>query len=83
MIAELIEPLIHALVDNPSAVTVEEKVILAGKKVSIVVLAPKSDLGKLVGKNGTNAKAFRSLLSSLSGRHRCTYTLEIEEGGVP
>ena len=79
MVAELIEPIISALVDDPSSVSVTENVVLEGQKVVIVVLANKRDLGKLVGKEGANAKAIRTLLSSLSGRHRCTYSLEIAE----
>lgn len=79
MLAELIEPILRSLVDDPDSLEVHDQVIVPGKKVTLVVLAPKSDLGKLLGRNGANARAIRALLTSLSGRHRCTYSLVVDE----
>ena len=76
VIGELIRPIVEALVDRPNEVEILEHTIVEGKKLSLVVTVHPDDLGKLVGRKGVNARAFKSLLSSLSGKHRCTYTLD-------
>jgi len=76
MIKEIIEPVVKALVDHPEEVDIVEHTILEGKKVSVVVTVHPEDLGKVVGRRGGNANALRVLLSSLAGKHACTYTLD-------
>jgi predicted RNA-binding protein YlqC (UPF0109 family) len=39
----------------------------------------KSDLGKIIGKQGKTAKAIRTILSAASGKSRKHYRLEIVE----
>jgi uncharacterized protein len=39
----------------------------------------KTDMGKIIGKQGRNANAIRSILSAASGKTRKSYVLEIVE----
>ena len=69
-----------ALVDHPDKVDIVEMEILEGRKISVVVKLHQDDMGKVVGRRGTNANALRALLTSLGGKHSCTYTLDF--GGI-
>lgn len=68
---DLIEFIVHALVDHPDQVEVRE----AGGKLELRV-AP-DDLGKVIGRRGKTAKAMRSLLAAAGGGS--TRKLEIVE----
>ncbi len=54
----------RAVVDNPDEVT-----ILAtedGKDVKLVLSVAESDMGKVIGKNGKNAKAIRTVMKAVA-----------------
>ena len=72
---DLITKIAQALVDQPEHVSVVE---IEGSHNSVLELsAAKSDLGKIIGKNGRTAKAIRTVLSAASGKSRRRYRLEI------
>ena len=74
---ELIEYIAKALVDNPDQVKVSE---IEGEKTSIIELsAAKDDLGKVIGKQGRNARAMRTILSAASAKVKKRVVLEIVE----
>jgi predicted RNA-binding protein YlqC (UPF0109 family) len=74
---ELIEKIARALVDNPNEVVVSE---LKGRQSTIYELkVAKSDIGKIIGKNGGTVSAIRTILSGASGKARKRITLEILE----
>ena len=72
---DLIEYIAKSLVDDPSAVSVQE---VEGEKSTIIELrvAP-SDIGKVIGKYGRIAKALRTVLSATSNKDGKRYSLEI------
>ena len=72
---DLIEYIAKSLVDDPSAVSVQE---VEGEKSTIIELrvAP-SDIGKVIGKYGRIAKALRTVLSASATKSGKRYTLEI------
>ena len=75
MLKELIETMARALVDNPEQVKVSE---IEGGMTSIIELrVAKSDLGKVVGKQGRNVDAMRTILSAVSMKIRKRAILEI------
>jgi predicted RNA-binding protein YlqC (UPF0109 family) len=43
------------------------------------VRVAKTDLGKIIGKQGRTAKAIRTILSAAAGKSRKRYVLEIVE----
>jgi len=74
---DLIREIVQALVDQPEIVSVFE---IVGENTNILeVKVAKSDMGKVIGKQGRNAQALRTILSAASGRSRKRYILEIVE----
>ena len=60
---DLITYIAKALVDNPEAVEVSE---VEGEQTSVIELkVAKSDLGKVIGKQGRTARAMRTIFCSL------------------
>jgi predicted RNA-binding protein YlqC (UPF0109 family) len=74
---ELITYIAKALVDSPEAVEVSE---VEGEQTSVIELkVAKSDLGKVIGKQGRTARAMRTILSAASTKIRKRAVLEIIE----
>lgn len=74
---ELIETMIRALVDLPEQVRVSE---IVGEQTTVYELVvAKSDLGKVIGKEGRTAKALRTILTAASTKLRKRSVLEIVE----
>lgn len=74
---ELIEYIAKALVDNPDDVAVSE---VAGEVTSVIELrVAKTDLGKVIGKEGRTARAMRTLLTAASTKIKKRAVLEIIE----
>ncbi len=74
---ELIKRIIQALVDHPEQVAILE---IEGKQVTVLeVKAAKEDLGKIIGKQGRNAKAIRTILNAASAKAKKRTILEIVE----
>ena len=53
--------------------------IEGGQTVVLELSVAKSDMGKVIGKQGRNAQAIRTILSAASGKVRKRYVLEIVE----
>jgi predicted RNA-binding protein YlqC (UPF0109 family) len=61
---ELIERIVHAMVDNPEQVQID---VIVGSDTTIYeVRAAKNDLGKVIGKRGSHANAIRTILTAAS-----------------
>jgi uncharacterized protein len=74
---DLLIEIAKALVDNPEQVKVNE---VKGRSTTVLELSvAKEDLGKVIGKQGRNAQAIRTLLSSSAGKLRKNVVLEIIE----
>ena len=74
---ELIEYITKALVDIPEAVNVKE---VQGEQTTVIELkVDKSDLGKVIGKQGRTARALRTILTAASTKLRKRSVLEIIE----
>jgi len=74
---QLVEGIVHALVDEPGEVQLKEVV---GDHAHLLELrvAP-GDLGKVIGKGGAHASAIRTLMTAASGKEKKRYILEIIE----
>ncbi len=76
-VGDLVEAIVKAIVDEPSAVRVSE---VRGERVSVIeVEVARSDLGKLIGRAGATATAIRTLLAAAGGKSHRRYLLEIIE----
>jgi predicted RNA-binding protein YlqC (UPF0109 family) len=74
---DLIILLAKALVDNPDQVQVTE---VEGNQTTVLELkVAKEDLGKVIGKEGRNARAMRTILSAASAKLKKRTVLEIIE----
>jgi hypothetical protein len=74
---ELIAYVAKALVDDPEAVEVSE---VEGEQTSVIELkVAKSDLGKVIGKQGRTARAMRTILNAASTKIKKRAVLEIIE----
>ena len=76
-IKELVEVIARALAEDPNQVEVNE---IIGQQISVIELrAAKSDLGKIIGKEGRNAHALRTLVNAAATKLRKRAVLEILE----
>lgn len=73
----LIEQMAKALVDMPEHVEVRE---IEGEQTTVLELkVDKTDLGKVIGKQGRTARALRTILNGASTKLRKRSVLEILE----
>jgi predicted RNA-binding protein YlqC (UPF0109 family) len=72
---ELVAYVAKALVDDPDAVSVE--VQMDGATQVIELHVAEDDMGKVIGRNGSVAKAMRTLLKVVSTREGVPISLEI------
>jgi hypothetical protein len=76
-IKELVEFITRALADDPSQVQVKE---IVGQQISVFeIRAAKSDLGKIIGKQGQTAHAMRTIANAVAAKLGKRAVLEILE----
>lgn len=74
---DLIEYVGRSLVDTPDEVKVNE---VEGEQTTVLELrVDKSDLGKIIGKQGRTARALRTILNAASTKVKKRAVLEIIE----
>ncbi|PIP24111.1 MAG: RNA-binding protein [Candidatus Nealsonbacteria bacterium CG02_land_8_20_14_3_00_37_10] len=80
---EFLEYLVKALVDNPGDVKIDRKVDEMGVLLSLKVNS--EDMGQIIGKEGSTARAIRSLVRIVGLKNHARVNLKIEEpeGGRP
>ena len=80
---EFLEYLVKSIVDHPDDVKVERKVDEMGVLLDLRV--HQEDMGMLIGRQGSTAKALRTLLRIVGARHNARVNLKIEEpeGSAP
>ena len=66
MLAEALEHLVRGIVDNPDEVSVRDKTLRRGSVLEVRV--HPDDLGKVIGRGGRTASAFRTVISALAGK---------------
>lgn len=77
MVKEMVEHIAKLIVDKPDEVKVN---VLEGAQTTVIELkVAKEDLGKVIGREGRNAKAIRTLLTAIGNRLRKRIHLEIIE----
>ena len=74
---DLITEIVQAIVDQPENVLVTE---IEGDHTNVLELSvAKSDMGKVIGRQGRTAQAIRTILSAAAGKARKRFVLEIVE----
>ena len=66
MLAGVLEHLVRGVVTHPDDVTVHDKELRRGSILEVRV--HPDDLGKVIGRGGRTATAFRTVVSALAGR---------------
>ena len=74
---DFLEYIVKSIVDNPDAVEVERTVDERGVLVTLTV-DPK-DMGMVIGRQGSTAKAVRTLLRVVGARNNARVNLKINE----
>ena len=74
---EFLEFLVKSIVDHPEDVQVERKIDEMGVLLSLRV--NRQDMGQVVGREGSTAKAIRSLLRIVGVKNNARVNLKIEE----
>lgn len=74
---EFVAYIVKNLVDNPDEVKINE--IGGAQTLIIEVSVAKSDIGKIIGKNGKTINAIRALLMAVASRNKLRVNLEILE----
>lgn len=75
---EFIEFIVKQLVDKPEKVNVEAT-SPDQKSFEIKVEVDKEDIGKVVGKQGKNVNAIRTLLTAVAAKDKRRATLQVVE----
>ncbi len=75
---DLIEYIAKSLVEKPEEITISEEVAEDGS-VLIKLAAAQEDMGRIIGKQGRNAKAMRTLLNAKATRENKRAALQIME----
>ena len=70
--AQLVEYVAKSLADNPDGVSVE--VEEDGDAIVLRLIVDEDDMGRVIGRNGSIAKALRSLLDRKSTRLNSSHT---------
>ena len=74
---ELVRFIVNELVDNTENVNVESSVVDDIQVINII--ADKSEIGKIIGKQGRIAKAIRTIVRATSGKNSQKISVEIIE----
>ncbi len=74
---DLIKCIVKSLVDHPEQVEVLE--VVSEQVLVLELKVAKEDIGKIIGKQGRNVRAIRTILSAASGKVKSRTVLEIIE----
>jgi predicted RNA-binding protein YlqC (UPF0109 family) len=70
---ELVEKMVQYLVDEPDKVEVKE---IDGANI-LEIRVSKQDIGRVLGKQGTNINALRTIVSAVGGKRKKRYFVEL------
>lgn len=75
---DLIEYIAKSLVETPEEVVISEEIADDGS-ILVKLAAAQEDMGRIIGKQGRNAKAMRTLLNAKATRENRRASLQIME----
>jgi len=75
---EMIEHIAKSLVEKPDEIVISEEIAEDGS-VLVKLAAAQEDMGRIIGKQGRNAKAMRTLLNAKATRENRHALLQIME----
>lgn len=75
---EFVEFIVKQIVDNPEKVSVKEN-SPNENTIELVLKVDDSDIGKVIGKQGRNVNAMRTLVAAVGAKGKHRATLEVIE----
>ena len=75
---ELLLTIAKGLVENPSAVTVEEEAPAEDGTIVVHLHVAEDDMGRVIGKQGRIAKAMRTVMRAAATRQDVKVSVEID-----
>jgi hypothetical protein len=78
---ELAYGIVKELVDYPAGVAVQQTISDGGQTIVLTVRTAEGDMGKVIGKQGRNAQALRTILEAIAAKHKQRVVMEIAEDG--
>ena len=76
-VKDLVTFIAQNLVDNPSSVSVGE--VSSGQTMVLELHVARTDIGKVIGRQGRTAQALRTIINAASAKDRKRTVLEIIE----
>lgn len=77
---DILETIVKHLVENQDAVKITEATDYENEKiVKFTVNVAKEDMGKIIGKQGKNARAIRTVMKSVAAKERKKVDIEFAE----
>jgi hypothetical protein len=76
-VKDLVTVIAQRLVDNPDSVSVGE--VSSGQTMVLELRVAKTDIGKVIGRQGRTAQALRTIINAASARDKKRAVLEIME----
>ena len=77
---DILETIVKHLVENQDAVKITETTDSENEKtVKFTVNVAKEDMGKIIGKQGKNARAIRTVMKSVAAKERKKVDIEFDE----
>lgn len=80
---DILLALVKELVDQPEDAYVEETLSNGGNTVVLTVNVAYGEVGKIIGKQGRNARALRHILESIAAKAKTRVVLEIADSVPP
>jgi predicted RNA-binding protein YlqC (UPF0109 family) len=77
MLEEALEHLVKGIVDNPDDVQVASRNLRRGRVLEVRV--HPEDLGKVIGRGGRTARALRTVVGALGGKHVRVDLVDVDE----
>jgi len=77
MIVDFITEYTKLIVNNPSDISVEQK-ILTDELTQITINANSADIGKLIGKNGNMINAIKTMANGCKAKDGIAYKLQVQ-----
>jgi len=74
---EFVEYIIKSIVDNPDEVKTDRKIDEMG--VLLTLKVNPQDMGQVIGRQGSTARAIRTLLRVIGAKHNARVNFKIEE----
>jgi len=76
---DLTRSIVQELVDRPDGVEVQETISDGGQTIVLTVRTSDGDMGKVIGKQGRNAQALRTILEAIAAKDKMRVVMEIAD----